>query len=65
MPAVLADEEWAKGEEPATVDEAKACLKTVEGVRWGMEKEERGEEGLSRPYYRRRYSKRRPQQRIL
>jgi hypothetical protein len=43
MPDVFADDDWAKGEEPATVDEAKACLKTVEGVRWGMEKEERGE----------------------
>src|SRR5690348_11187423 len=43
MPAVLAHEDWGKwlGEEPATVDEVKACLKTVEGVRWTMTKEEK------------------------
>jgi putative SOS response-associated peptidase YedK len=40
MPAVLADEDWdlwLRG----TPDEAKACLKTVEGVRWIMTKEEK------------------------
>jgi len=40
MPAVLADEDWdlwLRG----TPDEAKACLKTVEGVRWTMTKEEK------------------------
>src|SRR3569833_1898821 len=33
MPAFLASEDWAKwlGEEPCSVDEAKACLRTVEG----------------------------------
>jgi putative SOS response-associated peptidase YedK len=43
MPAVLADEDWAKwlGEESAPLDDVKACLKTVEGVRWTMTKEER------------------------
>lgn len=41
MPAILALDDWAKwlGEESATVDELKACLKTVEGLRWTMEKE--------------------------
>lgn len=43
MPAFLADENWPAwlGERPATVDELKACLKTVEGVKWTMTKEER------------------------
>ena len=43
MPAVLAPEDWAKwlGEEPASVDDVKACLKTVEGVRWAMTRQER------------------------
>jgi hypothetical protein len=43
MPAVLAAEDWAKwlGEEEASVDEVKVCLRTVEGVRWTMTKEER------------------------
>lgn len=43
MPAVLVDEDWAKwlGEEPAPSDVVKACLKTVEGVKWTMTKEER------------------------
>jgi len=43
MPAFLAPEDWAKwlGEEPASIDQVKACLKTVEGVRWTMTKEER------------------------
>jgi putative SOS response-associated peptidase YedK len=45
MPAVLAPEDWAKwlGEAPATVDELKACLKTVEGVNWTMNREVRKE----------------------
>lgn len=36
MPAILADEDWAKwlGEEPATMDDLKATLKTAEGVTW-------------------------------
>jgi putative SOS response-associated peptidase YedK len=43
MPAVLAPEDWAKwlGEEPASPAEVKACLKTVEDVRWTMTREER------------------------
>jgi putative SOS response-associated peptidase YedK len=45
MPAFLADEDleaWL-GEKPASLDEVKACLKTVEGVRWTMTREERKE----------------------
>jgi putative SOS response-associated peptidase YedK len=47
MPAFLAAEDWQTwlGERPASVDEVKACLKTVEGVRWTMTKEERKEKG--------------------
>ncbi|HEX4635939.1 MAG TPA: SOS response-associated peptidase family protein, partial [Rhizomicrobium sp.] len=43
MPAFLAPGDWDiwLGEKPATVDEVKACLKTVEGMRWTMAKEER------------------------
>jgi putative SOS response-associated peptidase YedK len=43
MPAFLAPEDWETwlGEKPATVDEVKACLRTVEGVKWTMTKEER------------------------
>jgi putative SOS response-associated peptidase YedK len=43
MPAFLAAEDWTKwlGEEDASPEEVKACLKTVEGVRWTMTKEER------------------------
>jgi len=43
MPAVLAPQDWSKwlGEEPATPEEVKACLRTVEGIRWTMAKEER------------------------
>jgi putative SOS response-associated peptidase YedK len=43
MPAVLADVDWSTwlGEVPADMDALKACLKTVEGVRWTMNKEER------------------------
>jgi putative SOS response-associated peptidase YedK len=40
MPAILADEDWdlwLRG----TPDEAKVCLKTMEGVRWTMTKEEK------------------------
>lgn len=41
MPAFLAPEDWAVwlGETPAGLDAVKACLKTVEGVRWTMAKE--------------------------
>ena len=43
MPAFLAPEDWAVwlGEEEADLDRVKACLKTVEGVRWTMAKEDR------------------------
>lgn len=43
MPAVLAQEDWAKwlGEAPASIEEVKACLRTADGVRWTMTKEER------------------------
>ncbi|HXS05647.1 MAG TPA: SOS response-associated peptidase family protein [Rhizomicrobium sp.] len=42
MPAVLADQDWATWlGETGTTDDAKACLKTVEGVRWTMAKEEK------------------------
>jgi putative SOS response-associated peptidase YedK len=43
MPAFLHAEDWAKwlGEEPASSTELKAMLKTVEGVRWTMTKEEK------------------------
>jgi putative SOS response-associated peptidase YedK len=43
MPAILAPEDWAiwLGEETATHDRIKACLKTTEGVRWTMTREQR------------------------
>jgi len=43
MPAVLAPEDWGKwlGDEEATPGEVKACLKTVEDVRWTVTREER------------------------
>jgi len=42
MPAVLADEDWGTWlGETGSPAEAKACLKTVEGVKWTMTKEER------------------------
>lgn len=43
MPAVIAPEDWATwlGETDASPDEVKACLKTVEGVRWTVTREER------------------------
>lgn len=42
MPAVLADEDWATWlGEAGTPANSKACLKTVEGVRWTMTKEEK------------------------
>jgi putative SOS response-associated peptidase YedK len=41
MPAFLAPQDWAVwlGEVPASVDEVKSCLKTVEGVHWTMARE--------------------------
>lgn len=43
MPAFLAKEDWSAwlGENDATPEDAKACLKTVEGINWTMTKEER------------------------
>jgi len=43
MPAVLDPADWGVwlGEEAADLDRVKACLKTVEGVKWTMTKEER------------------------
>jgi putative SOS response-associated peptidase YedK len=43
MPAFLANDDWATwlGENGASPDAAKACLRTVEGVNWTMSKEER------------------------
>jgi putative SOS response-associated peptidase YedK len=43
MPAFLAKEDWATwlGENDATPDAVKGCLKTVEGMNWKMSKEER------------------------
>lgn len=43
MPAILEPEDWAKwlGEESASPAEVRTVLKTMEGVRWQMTKEER------------------------
>src|SRR6202000_2724233 len=43
MPAFLAKDDWATwlGENDATPDQAKACLRTVEGIKWTMPQEER------------------------
>lgn len=43
MPAFLAKDDWTTwlGENGSSPDEAKACLKTVEGIKWKMSKEER------------------------
>lgn len=43
MPAFLAAENWGKwlGEQPASTEELKGCLLTVEGVRWTMTKQEK------------------------
>lgn len=43
MPAFLSKEDWPAwlGENGASAQEAKACLRTVEGIHWTMSKEER------------------------
>lgn len=43
MPAFLAPDDWEKwlGEELASTEESKGCLRTVEGVRWTMTKQEK------------------------
>jgi putative SOS response-associated peptidase YedK len=48
MPAILAPEDWMKwlGEEEAA--DTKACLKTVEGARWTMSREERAQSAKRR-----------------
>jgi len=49
MPAILADEDWATwlGENDAQPDVVMATLKTVEGVKWTMAKEEKKPKGDS------------------
>jgi putative SOS response-associated peptidase YedK len=43
MPAFLAKDDWETwlGQNDATPDDAKACLRTVEGIKWTMTREER------------------------
>jgi putative SOS response-associated peptidase YedK len=43
MPAIVAPEDWATwlGENDATPEAAKACLRTVNDIRWTMTREER------------------------
>jgi putative SOS response-associated peptidase YedK len=43
MPAILSPDDWAiwLGEEPASLEDVKACLKTVDDARWTMTPEER------------------------
>lgn len=43
MPAFLAKDNWETwlGQNDASPEQAKACLRTVEGIRWTMTKEER------------------------
>jgi len=51
MPALLAEEDWSVwlgGEDAAAVD-AKACLKTVEGVRWMQTAEDRAKARRGKP----------------
>lgn len=45
VPAFLAGGDWAKwlGEEVASADDLKSCLRTVDGVKWAMTREERKE----------------------
>ena len=51
MPAVLAAEDWATwlGETEASPDQAKACLKTVEGIDWRMSPEQRDRKPRQKP----------------
>jgi len=51
MPAFLAREDWQTwlGEKPASLKEVKACLRTMEGVRWTMTKEERANSTRRKP----------------
>jgi len=51
MPAVLAPQDWAiwLGEEDASPERIKACLKTVEDQRWTMTREQRAAKPRRRP----------------
>jgi putative SOS response-associated peptidase YedK len=51
MPAFLAPEDWKTwlGETHAGLDEVKACLKTMEGVRWTMTREVRARSSRRKP----------------
>ena len=51
MPAILASEDWAMwlGEEDADPARVKACLKTVEGARWTMSKEQKAATKRKKP----------------
>lgn len=50
MPAILAPEDWAtwRGETDASPAAIKACLKTVDGARWRMTREERAKSARRR-----------------
>jgi putative SOS response-associated peptidase YedK len=50
MPAILSPDDWAiwLGEEPASLEDVKACLKTVDDVRWTMTPEERAKSARRR-----------------
>lgn len=50
MPAFLAKDDWETwlGENDATPEAAKACLRTVEGIDWKMTKEERAASKVKR-----------------
>jgi putative SOS response-associated peptidase YedK len=51
MPAFLVPEDWKTwlGETQAGLDEVKACLKTMEGVRWTMTREARARSSRRKP----------------
>lgn len=51
MPAILSAQDWAAwlGEDGATPTAAKACLRTMEGVRWTMTAEQRGARPRAKP----------------
>lgn len=51
MPAILDPTNWAKwlGETRVTVDDLKACLKTIEGVDWKMQREQREKPTVREP----------------
>lgn len=51
MPAFLVPDDWKiwLGQDAVSPDRVKACLKTVEGVRWTMTKEERAKSTRRKP----------------